>query len=369
MILGLFPGLFNSGGVGRISLHAGAVLAGIAHDLGQPYRFLSLNDPWGHHELQVGDLRFTTHGFGRSKGRFLLSVMAAAPRTQVAYIAHPNLAPLGALLKLARPTARYVVATHGVEAWGTLPMLPRMGLRLASAVTAPSRFTAQQAVEAQRLSPGKVRLLPWALHPAFLTVDGAVTRLKPSLPSGKILLTVARLAASERQKGMDTVIQALPGVLRVVPDTYYVIAGDGDDRPRLERMAKDVGVSDRVLFAGARSDEELAGYYAACDVFVMPSRQEGFGLVFLEAMAFGKPTIGGNCGGIPEVVADGETGFLVNYGDVDALADRIVALLRDPELCRRLGDAGRRRVASSYTFEQFSGGLTRLLTGTDGIGH
>jgi glycosyltransferase involved in cell wall biosynthesis len=99
------------------------------------------------------------------------------------------------------------------------------------------------------------------------------------------------------------------------------------------------------------SDEELVELYKSCDIFLMPSRQEGFGIVFLEAMAFKKPVIGGNHGGTPEVILDNETGFLVEHGDVDGLADRIAILLRDPELCKRMGEAGRRRVEENYTFE------------------
>ena len=364
MILGLFTAFFHAGGVGRISQHAGAVLAGVARDLGQPYRLLSLNDPPGDHEVQVGDLSFTIRGFGRAKGRFLLSVAAAGSRSGVAYIGHWNLAPLGLLLRLTRPSVRYIVATHGVEVWEPLPLLPLTGLRLASAVTAPSQFTAQRVLGAQRVNPRKVITLPWALHPQFLSVDGAASR--PDLPQGKVLLTVARLEASERQKGIDTVIQALPRVLSLVPDTHYVIVGDGDDRPRLERLAKDAGVAEHVIFVGGASDQEVAGYYDACDSFVMPSRQEGFGLVFLEAMAFGKPVVGCTSGGIPEVVVDGETGFLVGYGDLDALVSRLVTLLQDPELRKRLGEAGRQRATASYGFEQFRRGLTRLLTGSDG---
>ncbi|MBI4507924.1 MAG: glycosyltransferase family 4 protein, partial [Chloroflexi bacterium] len=137
--------------------------------------------------------------------------------------------------------------------------------------------------------------------------------------------------------------------------------GDGDDRPELERLAEESGVAQRVVFAGTKVGEELATYYRACDVFVMPSIKEGFGIVFLEAMAFGKPVVGGNHGGTPEAVQDGVTGFLVQYGDESALADRLSLLLRDAELRARMGEAGRRHVAAQYTFGHFSERLTGVL--------
>jgi phosphatidylinositol alpha-1,6-mannosyltransferase len=147
-----------------------------------------------------------------------------------------------------------------------------------------------------------------------------------------------------------------------VPETVYMIVGDGDDRERLEELAKKNGMSGRVIFTGVVSDEELIGFYKRCDVFLMPSRQEGFGIVFLEAMAFEKPVIGGNHGGTPEVIVDNETGFLVEHGDVDALADRIIRLLLDEELCQRMGRAGRRRVEENYTFDPFRQRLISFLS-------
>lgn len=363
MILGLFIEMMMPGGIQRIGQHTASILASFARDRGIPCRLLSLNDPLGQHELTVGDITFTIQGFKRRKIQFVLSVLAAALRTRLAYIGHPNLASLGLLLRLLRPSARYWVATYGIDVWEPMPLLRRLGLRLAYAVIALSKFTSEKMAVAQKLNPGKITVLPPALDPGFLRTDGAVTRPKPPIPSGKVLLTVARLAASEQYKGMETVVRALPTVLKVVPDTYYVVVGDGNDRLQLERLAQQIGVAGHVLFTGVKIGDELASYYEACDIFVMPSRKEGFGVVFLEAMACSKPVIGGNHGGTPEVVIDGATGFLVEYGDVNALADRIIRLLHDPKLCRRIGEAGRRRVEENYTFEHFRRRLVQLLTG------
>lgn len=356
------------GGIQRAGRHTCAVLTALARDQGLSCRLFSLNDPPGRHQLQVGDLLLTIQGFGRGKIQFALSVLAAAPQVRMAYINHPHLAPLGLLFRLLRPGARYSVAAHGTDVWERLSLVRRLGLRLADAVTAPSQDTAGKIVELQKVNHEKVKVLPWGLDSSFLTTNGAATRSKPVFPSGKMLLTVARLAASERYKGVQTVIEALPIVLRVVPHIYYVIVGHGDDRPRLKRLAKDMGVASHVLFVGEKSDDEVASYYAACDVFVMPSRQEGFGLVFLEAMAFGKAIISSNHGGTPEVVIDGQTGFLVQYGDVDILADRIICLLQDEELRNQMGEAGRHRVLENYTFEHFRHRLVQLLTGDERCG-
>jgi glycosyltransferase involved in cell wall biosynthesis len=241
-----------------------------------------------------------------------------------------------------------------------MPMLNRLGLRNAHALTSISDFTARQMVKMQGVNPDKIAVIPCIIREDLLNANGHHTQ--PHANSGKVLLTVGRLAATERLKGLDEVILSLHRVARQVPDTVYMIVGDGDDRKRLEDLVRENGLSDRVIFTGVVSDEELIGFYKGCDIFLMPSRQEGFGIVFLEAMAFEKPVIGGNHGGTPEVIVDNETGFLVEHGDVNALADRIIRLLLDRELCKRMGQAGRRRVEEFYTFDPFRKRLISFLS-------
>ena len=365
MILGLFPELLGTGGIQRISRHAAAVLSSFARGHGLTCLILSLNDPPGRHDIQVGDVGLAIRAFGRQKGRYVLSVVAAAPRTRSVYIGHPHLAPLGLILTLLRPGIRYWVAVYGIDAWERLPLLRRAGLRLAHGVTALSQYTARKTVDTQGVDSERVVVLPPALDPEFLGLNRAPDPAELRSPMGKMVLSVARLSASDREKGVDTVIRALPRVLRLFPDTSYLVVGNGNDRHRLERLANDTGVSDHVLVRGEVGEAELSRYYAMCDIFVMPSRKEGFGLVFLEAMAFAKPVIGGNHGGTPEVIVDGETGFLVRHGDAAALADHVIHLLGDEGLRRRMGEAGRRWVEENFAFEQFQQRLVQALTDTN----
>jgi phosphatidylinositol alpha-1,6-mannosyltransferase len=310
--------------------------------------------------MEVAGRRFHVRGFGRKKGSFIRAVLSKIFRTRLAYIAHPNFAPLGLLCKVLNPRLRYVVTAYGVEVWQPMPRLNRLGLKSAHALTSISDFTARKMVKMQGVNPHKIAVIPCIIREDLLNANGHHT--PPDANSRKVLLTVGRLAASERLKGLDEVILALPRVVGEVPETVYMIVGDGDDRERLEELVKKNGLSDRVIFTGVVSDEELIGFYKRCDVFLMPSRQEGFGIVFLEAMAFQKPVIGGNHGGTPEVIVDNETGFLVEHGDVNALADRIIRLLLDKELCQRMGLAGRRRVEENYTFDPFRQRLISFLS-------
>jgi len=268
-------------------------------------------------------------------------------------------------MQLLNRRFQYWVAAHGVEVWSPLSPVRRLALRQARGITAVSAFTAERVVQAQGLDPGKVFLLPPALEPGFANGRRTGASL-PLPPQSRLILTVGRLVSSEPGKGIDTVIRALPRVLSVVPDAFYVVVGEGNDQARLERLAQESNVRDRVLFLGEQSLRDLKEYYSRCCAFVMPSRQEGFGIVFLEAMAYGRPIVGGNHGGTPEFVQDGVTGFLVEYDRVDVLADRLIRLLQDEELCRQMGDAGRRTVEANFSFEQFRGRLTRILDGSSG---
>jgi glycosyltransferase involved in cell wall biosynthesis len=156
-------------------------------------------------------------------------------------------------------------------------------------------------------------------------------------------------------------ISALPRVLKNVPDASLVLVGDGDDRPRLEQLARDLGVSAQAHFLYGLTSEELFACYANCEIFALPSRGEGFGLVFLEAMAHAKPVIGGAHGGIPDIIEDGVTGTLVPHGDVEQLAEALGALLSNPGEAKEMGARGKDRVAQLFSFAQFESRLTALL--------
>jgi phosphatidyl-myo-inositol dimannoside synthase len=150
-----------------------------------------------------------------------------------------------------------------------------------------------------------------------------------------VLMTVSRLSSLERYKGHDRVIRTLPRLLEQHPETIYLIVGDGDDRPRLESLAVEYGVAKDVQFTGSASAEELPDYFRLADVFVMPSVAEGFGIVFLQAMASGVRVIGGSRDGTRDALCDGALGTLVDPDNGEELASAILAALDDPA---RTGD-------------------------------
>jgi len=364
-IVGLFTDVLPAGGVQRASRHVAAVTAKLASDRGMAARFLSLNDPQGLHTVRVGSLEFSASGYAGSKTQFALAALRAAGRKPELVIAlHPHLAPIVWAMRARGRKFRSIVFTHGVEVWEPLGWPRGAALRRADLVIGPSTNTVQHLISEQRILPGKVKQLAWGLDPEFeaRVAASVVLSLPPGFPqTGQIILTVGRWDSAEKYKGADTLIAALPRALKAAPDVSLVLVGDGNDRPRLEQLARDLGVSERAHFLHGLAPVQLFACYANCDVFALPSGGEGFGLVFLEAMALAKPVIGGAHGGIPDVVEDGVTGLLVPHGDVEGLARALEYLFSDPGRARDMGARGKDRVAKTFSFAQFQLRLTQIL--------
>lgn len=364
MIVGLFPELQATGGIQRTGRHIAAVVAAFARERNLECVLLSLCDPAGENRLEVGGVGFTFTGCARSKMRFVAKALRASRRGACAVIAaHPNLAPVVQAMRLVRPRLRSIICTHGIEVWEPLSPLQRFAMRRANLILAPSRDTAERAARVQHLPVLKIRRLPWALDPIFAArATWPVSPTPPvGYPEGRSILTVGRWVSSERYKGMDHLIAALPRLLTDNSDVHLVAVGEGDDRAWLENLADEHGVSLHVHFLSGLTQEQLSACYALCDIFALPSRGEGFGLAYLEAMAYGKPVVAGAHGGAPEIVEDGATGYLVPHGDVPQLANALATLLANPELRKKMGARGRGRVERDYQFAQFAKSLKRIL--------
>jgi phosphatidyl-myo-inositol dimannoside synthase len=328
------------------------------------YRLLSLNDTPELHRLTAAGREFVFTGCERGKARFTATALRAARRrAKLVVAAHPNLGPVVQAMRIAAPKMKSVICTHGIEVWEALPGMRRNAMRRADAVLAPTQDTANHVASQQEVARERIRVLPWALDPQFEELVSTVskTQVPSSYPAGRVILTVGRWNSAERYKGMDTLITALPRLLAHRSDVQLALVGEGDDRSWLEDLADKNGVQRHVHFLSGLSYAELAACYSACEIFALPSRGEGFGLVYLEAMACGKPVIGGAHGGAPEIIQDGVTGYLVPHGDAVQLATSIETLLRDPELARKMGERGKQRVENEFRFSVFAKRLKKIL--------
>jgi glycosyltransferase involved in cell wall biosynthesis len=323
-----------------------------AEALGAPLRVIAMMDEVGQRdEGLLGPASYVA--CGGDKRRFALEVARAVLRERGARLClgHVNLAPLGMVTALGRG---FGVIAHGTEVWTPLPWQRRLALRRARAIGCVSEHTAGCVQRVQGVAAGRCVRIINALDPERFAgvIAAGPTEGDGEASGGEAggalrLLSVTRLHPQE-PKGIDLVLRALPGL----PGARYTVAGEGEALPRLKELAASLGVSDRVEFLGRVSDERRAEELRRCDVFVLPSQGEGFGIVYLEAMIYGKACVAARVGGAPEVVLDGETGRCV-APQVEPLREALAQLGADRALRRRLGRAGRERVMGHFLYPHF----------------
>jgi glycosyltransferase involved in cell wall biosynthesis len=239
-------------------------------------------------------------------------------------------------------------------------------LHAAEKIVSISGYTRDRLIKEQNLPFDKIPLLPVTFDASRFKIgnkpDYLLKRygLKPEQP---VILTVTRLATADGYKGYDQILQALPEIRRQLPDVHYMLVGKGDDRPRIEQLVAQLHLQESVTLAGFISDEEIGDHYNLCDVFAMPSKGEGFGIVYLEALACGKPTLGGNQDGAIDALCNAELGALVEPDDVGALAQTIVQILQGtyPNPLIYQPEALRQKVIDRFGFEHFKQTLVELM--------
>ncbi|KUH39405.1 MULTISPECIES: glycosyltransferase family 4 protein [Streptomyces] len=283
-------------------------------------------------------------------------------------------APLGLMAPaLRRAGARRLVATtHGHEAgWAQLPgaraLLRRIG-EGTDTITYLGEYTRSRIAAAltPQAAARMVQLTPGVDEKTFHPDSGGdALRARLGLADRPVVVCVSRLVP---RKGQDTLVRAMPAVLAAVPDAVLLVVGGGPYEAELRRLARESGVAGSVRFTGSVPWEELPAHYGAGDVFAMPCRTrrggldvEGLGIVYLEASATGLPVVAGDSGGAPDAVLDGETGWVVRGGSPQDAAERIVPLLQDPDLRRRMGERGRAWVEEKWRWDLLAERLEALL--------
>jgi glycosyltransferase involved in cell wall biosynthesis len=308
-----------------------------------------------------------------SRLRFLFEVAKAGMRGYDLVIAnHIALAPVAAAMKFFFRTP-YWVACHCVEVWWGTSLWRRTALTNADVIVPVSRYTASVVQKMKGVQTSRVKVLYNAIPNDFVDLLVAQAPAVTSVAKEKksaIMLSVCSLAQGNEFKGVDTVIRALPSVLRAMPDTRYVVVGEGEIRKSLENLAAETGVKKNISFAGEVGDAELAELYRSCDVFVLPSRGkgvrgvaggEGFGRVYIEAALAGKPVVGSRSGGASEAVLPGKTGFVVNPESSEEIAEALITILEDPQLAARMGSEGRAWCLRAFSEDALCDSLRKLL--------
>ncbi len=269
---------------------------------------------------------------------------------------HVNLLPLAALVKhLARRPVRLVLVIHGIDVWTPLQDFPDTGL--IDQVVSVSRFTLEAFQSWSGFPAGQCSVLPNTIDLGRFSPGPRPGPLAERLGLGDadVVMGMGRLDATERQKGFDEMLAALPQLIQRRPRLKYLICGDGTDRPRLEAKARHLGLADRVVFAGYVPEAEKVDHYRLADAFVLCGWQEGFGIVLLEAMGCGVPVVASRADGSREAVLDGMLGELADPGDVADLVAAVDRALARPHPFVPPG------LADSFGQETFQGRTMALL--------
>jgi phosphatidylinositol alpha-1,6-mannosyltransferase len=275
--------------------------------------------------------------FSNRRFAFLFKTVFTRKNQDVIILSHINLAVIGLIIKLIHPKTQVWLVAHGIEVWRPLSLLKRRLVDKCDKVICVSAFTKFQMYKWHDTPAGKCIVLNNALDPFMkLPVDfeKPVSLLDRYglANTGHVIFTLTRLASTELYKGHDKVIKALPGLKTKYPDIKYVLAGKYDEKEgvRVKRLISDLGVTEQVILTGFIKEEELADHFLMADVFVLPSKKEGFGMVFIEALACGLPVICGNADGSADAIRNGELGTAINPDSDVELEDCISNHLTEP---------------------------------------
>ena len=286
------------------------------------------------------DSRYTPawsfRGFGKQRLWFVINSIIHLFKTDIVIISHVNLLFIAAIISTFKPNIKIYLFAHGIEIWPPLNSWQKFFLRKIN-VLAVSSFTRNKIIEVQGLNPQKVFVLNNALDPFY---EFPLSFKKPETllnrygiaPQQPILFTLTRLASTEKYKGYDLIIEVLPDIIRQYPNLRYLIGGkyDEKEKARLDQLILQNNLKENVKLLGFLDEIELTEHFLLADTFIMPSKKEGFGIVFIEAMASGLQVIGGNQDGTTDALDQGKLGVLINPESKEELKEAILKALENP---------------------------------------
>ena len=281
-------------------------------------------------------------------------------------LTHVNYGILGYALSRLIGTHYWIVA-HGDEVWHLNNRVYQWIFKQAETVIAVSHYTRNKLMNEQGLSPQQVIVLPNTFDAKRFQIqpkpDYLLQRYHLS-PEQPIILTVSRLGKTAApHKGYYQVLQALVKIRQQLDNIHYLIVGKGDAVTQIQSLIQQLNLENYVTLTGFVPDEELCSYYNLCDVFALPSCIEGFGIVYLEALACGKPILAGNCDGAVDPLEQGNLGCLVNPNDVDAIAENLIQILQGhhANIVLYQPDLLRKKAIEKFEFSQFKNQLFKLI--------
>lgn len=277
-------------------------------------------------------------GFSNNRKAFLFAAFFQGIRAEKVILSHINLLFFGWLVKKVAPKTEIILLAHGIEVWRELKAWKKAFLRKDCRIWAVSNYTAGVLHERHDIPWKQIQVLNNGLDPFFRVPEikerpDALVYKHGILKSDPILFTLTRIASTEGYKGYDLVLEVLPEIIKIHPTLLYFIAGQADpeEQSRLEAMIESLDLENNVIMLGYIPEDRVSKYYQLSDVFIMPSRKEGFGLVFIEAAACGTKVIAGNQDGSSDALLQGRLGTLIDPQDKTEIRNAILKSLSESD--------------------------------------
>lgn len=293
------------------------------------------------HDNKVDEQYLAAKNFKGFKGKrvpFLLHAIYTAFKSDVLIIGHINLAILGVVINFISKKTKIIVMAHGIEIWGNNQGIKKLLLKNCHQILCVSNYTKQQLLKNNNfINADKVKVIYNCLDkyiepPVVLTQKKYVFERHSIPQNAVVLITVSRLSSAERYKGYTTVINALPLLLEKKLQVHYLICGKADEEEKkyVTALINEKKLQQQVTLVGFVAENELKDYYAAAEIFIMPSTGEGFGISLIEAAYFGKKVIAGNMDGSVDALQNGKFGKLVNPYQIQEIAEAITTYISEP---------------------------------------
>ena len=273
-------------------------------------------------------------GFGEKKMAFAKTAIAEGRRADVVILSHINLLSIGFLIKLFSPKTKLIVFAHGIEVWAPVKALHKWMLKKCDLFLTVSQFTKNRMMDLHHIPEEKLVVLnncidPFLPPPVNKTAENSFKKKYGFTREDTVLMTLTRLSSKEMYKGYDNVLYAVSRLKKKYPAIKYLMIGryDEQEKQRLDNIVQQLSLNGNVVFTGYVQDDDLASHYALADIYVMPSKKEGFGIVFIEAMYYGLPVIAGNKDGSADALCNGQLGILVdpdNQQEIDAAIEKVI---------------------------------------------
>ena len=309
-----------TGGIEKVNRIAGKAFYEIGTESGKKnFKLYSLYD---NNKDNVANKYFCNSafkGFNKHKSRFIYKSIRTGIKSDVVVLSHINLLVVGFFIKIFSPKTKLVLIAHGIEVWKTFPTWKKYIMKKCDLILPVSKFTKDTMIKLNRFPEEQYRILNNCLDP-FLPEPLHEEKSKDLLnkygltKDNIILMTLTRLSAKEKYKGHDKVLYALQELINTDKNLRYLLVGKYDDaeKQRLDKLIRELELESIVVFAGFIPDEEIAAHYNLADIYIMPSKKEGFGIVFIEALYYGKPVIAGNKDGSVDALCNGRFGLLID---------------------------------------------------------